>query len=371
MIKVGPLVAGALLKKSIDLWRWCFYLQIPILGLLILLTVMFFPKFGVIDRRPPISIMKQCGLSGLCQAGALVAILFPLVAGGTSEVYLWTSPSLIVCYVVAPILCTGFIYLEKKNEEDDRYLPWEAIQADRTVVLMGIVTFCSMFTIFGATFFLPIMYQLVFGSSPIHAAVQLLPNAIAGTIATIIVGKVAERTGHFIPSCTLLSLVSIVGGALCSQLKPSSEIWKVYVFTAISGIGAGGLASIGTPFTLEKISLNRYGAGAAFSNLCLLFGAGIGVSSLGVIFAHEIEKIVPEIHELDPAIQLGTNIWQNLIAILYGGPAVQKVFKAAFMRGIDIGSIVFAVVGGVSLLASLGMKWQKMHHHGGVKPSEI
>lgn len=274
---------------------------------------------------------------------------------------------MIICYVLGVLGLAIYLYADITSEESDRYLPMEAMAQDRSLILMSIITFCSMYTIFATTFYLPIMYQLVFKSSALRAAVQILPGAVSGTVATIVVAKIAEITGHFIPSCILLSVVQVVGGALCYTLHTATPLWKIYVYAAVLGIGSGGLASIGTPFILEKVSIKRFGAGTALTNLFTLLGAVAGIGTQYIILTNKIMAVTPELQRLDPDLALSGDLWKNLIFIIFGNEEVKAVFNTAFMDAVDAAAIAYAVVGAISLLASLGLRWQKMHQfgHGG------
>lgn len=361
MIKVGPLIAGAILKRPGAPWRWCFYCQVPILASLILPTLFFFPITGTYDKRGAREILKKSWINGLLQGAALICLAFPFVAGGSSEFYRWTGPSMITCYILAPVLLVAFFYFEFRSDEEDRMLPLHAILQNRSISLMGVITFCSGYLVFSTCFWYPIMFQVVFGSTPLRAAVQMLPNALSGTLATVLVGKIAEKTGHFIPSCIVCSMLQIIGSGLSYTWRYDSPLWKIYVYSSIGGIGAGGLASIGTPFTLEKVPIRRYAAGAAFSNLCLVSAAAVGIGVQSIILSKKVTSIGPELYALDPSLDVSHGIWKSLIFILAGSEEGKKIFRKAFMDAVDIASLVAAGIGTLSLVASLGIKRQKMH----------
>lgn len=167
MLKVGPLISGALLKDSLDLWRWCFYLQIPILGLVVMLVAIGFPRLKQKDSStlaPDDSSTKrllsssravQITLSSVLSSVMTLSLVLPPILGGNT--LSWTSGSMILMFVMAPVSIGVFYLWTRHCSSSARLVPLDLFETNKSLYGISIVLFCAIFTTFASTYFLPIV----------------------------------------------------------------------------------------------------------------------------------------------------------------------------------------------------------------------
>lgn len=158
MIKVGPLVAGAFLKSSDNNWRWCFFVNIPIIGVTTTLLLIGSPKFNTAKGHSNKLHTKddlRLLLSTIVQGLFVTATLVPCLLGGASLA--WTSGILVACYILAPIFLAVFLVLELRAPDACRLLPLERLRSSRQLGAISVITFSAILSTFASTFFVPIV----------------------------------------------------------------------------------------------------------------------------------------------------------------------------------------------------------------------
>jgi MFS family permease len=92
---------------------------------------------------------------------------------------------------------------------------------------------------FGGFVVLPLYLQIVRGSSPTAAGLQLVP-LMAGIIVTSgIVGRVIMRTGRYKPFPVIGTAVLFAAMLLFSRLEVDTPLWQVVVPMVVLGAGLG------------------------------------------------------------------------------------------------------------------------------------
>lgn len=357
MIKVGPLVAGALLERSPQLWRWCFWIQLPIQGCLLLTTFFFFPRIQI-DHDRSLHHAKFDFISAILQAIALALLLVPLLVSTLS------LATLIVCYVSLPLVVAAFFWRTKRIPESQRLIPLEALLADRSIICVAIMTFGSNLIIFTSTFYFPQYFQLVYDASPLSAAVFLLPCALAGTFACVFTGELAERVKIYTPLAICASLLEITGASLFLTIQAQTALWKVVIYTVLLGIGAGSLSSLGFAVVMARVDKTRFGAGGSFINLISFLGPVVGISLSGLIFNIKVKAFADMAHLEYPAvvpdvITFVDNVSEFLARADVPMP-LKEGCKAAYSDAQRLCAFIFLGAGVLSLVAACVTKHESL-----------
>jgi hypothetical protein len=110
---------------------------------------------------------------------------------------------------------------------------------------------------------LPIRYQTAVGSSPLQAGLRLIPLAVAGPIATIIVAiTVKNKRVPPLYAALVGAILQILGLVFISTAPSSDPGWTgIYGLEVLIGLGMGsciGMVTMLTPFVVEKRDLGKY-----------------------------------------------------------------------------------------------------------------
>ena len=169
-------------------WRWCFYINLPIGGLVAVL--LFFTRIPDQMTKPKVRevlprLHHYLDLVGFAVfAGAAIQVLLALQWGGVEHP--WKSATIIGLFLggAGTFVAWGFWNWRKG---DSALIPFSLVK--QRVVWSAALTQLFIFTnLFVSSFFLPIFFQAVKGASPFMAGVYLLPSILSQLVAAVTSG---------------------------------------------------------------------------------------------------------------------------------------------------------------------------------------
>ncbi|KAI0006586.1 trichothecene efflux pump [Xylariaceae sp. FL0662B] len=110
---IGPMIARAMLQNPSLGWRWCYYLNIIVVAVAIILISLFYhpPSFGLLhERKSKKELLKKLDYAGMFMwTAGLTLLLMGVSWGGT--IYPWDSSATIASIVIGVILLIAlFVY---------------------------------------------------------------------------------------------------------------------------------------------------------------------------------------------------------------------------------------------------------------------
>jgi len=125
--------------------------------------------------------------------GGCTLVMLPLIWGGIT--FPWSSAIVIGTLVGGIVLVSIFCIWEWKGAK----LPIVPMYIFKHVTVSGvyITMFVNGFIFYSQLYYLPQIFQVALGYSPIRAAVFLLPVLVSQTISSFLAGVAVSRTGRY------------------------------------------------------------------------------------------------------------------------------------------------------------------------------
>ncbi|KAF3762099.1 MFS general substrate transporter [Cryphonectria parasitica EP155] len=232
---LGPTVGGAF--TTYVTWRWCFYINLPIGGVIMVLLFFFLHLPDHPGSNVPFKerIRQVNALGFVCLVPGIICLCLVLQWGGTT--YSWGDGRIIGLFVVAFLLLIGFILVQV-------WLPDQAIMPPRVFVQRSIAAgFWSSLccgahqTIF--LYYLPIWFQAIQGKSANTSGIDLLAMVLPIAAMALANGQLVSYTGYYTPSFIFGCCVAAVGAGLLCTLGVHASEGQWVGYQVLYGFGLG------------------------------------------------------------------------------------------------------------------------------------
>lgn len=267
------LLAGGLLTEYLN-WRWCLWVNVPIVGLALLGL-----PFVLQDR--PSGQASGLDIPGvLLSAGGLSALVY---AFNQAEPLGWSDPQVLGLLVVGVVLLALFVALESRVQHP--LLPLRVF-LHRARGGAFLVSGLMMAALFGCFLFLSYYAQTILGYSPVWAGLAIMV-LVAGSLvgSLLIAGRLLSR----VKAKTLMvpGLLAMAAGLLIlSRLSAdSTNILALYLVPAqlLIGLGLGAALTAATSLAMSDINPADTGTAAATFNAAQQVGGALGIALFNTI----------------------------------------------------------------------------------------
>ncbi|OAA65525.1 MFS multidrug transporter [Niveomyces insectorum RCEF 264] len=340
----APLLGGALSEVS---WRWVFYINLPLGGVVIFLFVFVARVPASTGAQKPTSapsrdndndhdpaaaqslsrshftaMWHQLGhidfVGFVCFAAACATFLMGLEWGGTAHP--WNSS------VVVGLLCGGaalFVVFGVWSAYmgDRALLPLRLLRHSYINVFCGLTAATQWGSVFVLMYYLPIWFQGVKGATPIVSGVMLLPTILSQLFASFLCGYLVQKTGYYLPEVLFGNAVIAVASGLFTTFSPTTPTGSWIGYQILGGVGRGFVIQLlitviqanvppaDVPLGTSYVMFCQYFAGAVFlcaarTVLTSTMGAALAEYAPGVDSGTVINTGVTELRKVIPADQI-------------------------------------------------------------------
>jgi len=347
---LGPVIGGFFAGQSsllgITGWRWIFYLNVPlgVAAFLVVMRVLHLPH----TRRD-----HRIDWPG---ALALITCLVPLlIVAEQGRIWGWGSGRALLCYAIGAVGLVAFILAERAYK-DDALLPLRMFK-NRSFAVSSVGSIVLGAGMFGGILLLPQYLQIVHGSSPTVAGLQMIPLVAGIMTGAMSSGIIIGKTGKY-KIYPLAGIVFIVVALVSMSfiIDADTSVWSLVPFMVLLGLGLGFNFQPVILAVQNAVRPNEMGVATSSVTFFRQMGGTIGVAAfLSILFTtlpNKISNAFASAAATDPRVAQALQSGQlKGSGDLSDTSFIQKLpdflatpFKTGFSDSIDLVFLVAAAV---------------------------
>jgi EmrB/QacA subfamily drug resistance transporter len=277
---LGPLVGGLLIQAlgNTDGWRSIFFVNLPFGVIAVIAAFLLLPRGAEARGKTGVDFLGVVLL-----AGALVALLVPLIQGQQDGWPLWTYLSLgagLVLLVVFAFWERSVVARGKEALVPPHLFSHPSFSGG---VLLALVYFAAFTSIF---FTISLLWQTGLGHTALESGLVSIPFAVGNIIGSSQSNRLAERLGRATLSLgTGLVAVGLIALWLVLVLVAPEDLtnWELLGPLAVAGIGSGLFIAPNAQFIVATVDRTEAGAASGVVGTAQRIGAAIGIAVIGSV----------------------------------------------------------------------------------------
>ncbi|KAL3291979.1 MFS multidrug transporter [Colletotrichum asianum] len=299
----GPVLGGVITQYST--WRWAFYINLPIGGLVLPLLVWT----DIPDQVPkpsPMAVIPKLHqyldfLGFILCAGTAVLLLLALEIGGNEE---FSSPTVIGMFCGSAVSFVAFLTWNYRKG-DDALIP-RSMAGKRPVWCAASTNFTMVGSAMIQIYLLPLYFQAVQGSTPSQSGVNVLPSILSQLVAAFGGGILVGKLGYYLPWAIGGTAVTIVASGLFTTLTPTTPIAQWVGFQILTGAGRGVVLQIPSIAIQANLPPEQIAQGMSFVTFSQFMGSAIALALGNAIFVGALKADLPVFApDVDPDLVIG------------------------------------------------------------------
>ncbi|KAI0388905.1 MFS general substrate transporter [Xylariaceae sp. FL0594] len=255
---LGPPVGGALAQKN---WRWK-------------------GAHSQTDDSVIARARRLDYIGSLIFIPSLIALLLGLIMGG--QQFPWSSFRVILPLVLG-VVGWGVFHVHQHFFAKHPSVP-SRLFGNRTSVTAFVLTFTSSVIVQMVSYFLPLYFQAVLGTTTLESGTFFLPFALGTLVFVVVAGSLLSKFGAYRPLHGIAFALSAISFGLFTLLDSATTKVAWVFFQLIASAGCGMVLSVLLPAIMAGLPESDVAAASATFSFIRNFGYVWGVTIPGIIF---------------------------------------------------------------------------------------
>ncbi|KAF2642481.1 major facilitator superfamily transporter [Massarina eburnea CBS 473.64] len=352
----GPLLGGAFTGSSAT-WRWCFYINLPLGGLTIV-VVMVLLKLDESHSRSKTwseTIKNLDPLGTILFLPSITCLLLALEWGASD--YAWSDPRIITLLAIFAVLFVAFVAWQYFTRNTTATVPARVL-LQRSVAFGGLSQFCVGATMLTVAMYIPLWFQAIQGINAMESGIRMIPLVLSVVVGSISSGGIVQRLGYYTPFMIAGSCLMAIGSGLITTWDMETRSGKWIGFQVIAGLGVGWTMqqpNLAIQVVLEKQDVPT---GTALMSLCQTLGGAVFVAVGQNVFIDKFTTGLKNIPGIKPehVITAGATNLKSAVP-LQAQIMVLEVYNKSITKGPFFAALIVACI---ALPAAFGMEWRSV-----------
>ena len=361
---MGPLLGGAFTENVT--WRWCFYLNLPIGAVtIVIIALILNVQTPSAANLPTAEKLKQLDPIGtFFFLPSVICLLLALQWGGST--YAWSDGRIIALLVLFGVLMIAFIAVQIIRQEGATVPP--RIFKQRSILAGVLYTIGAGSSMMIFVYYIPIYFQAIQGVDAVQSGIRNLALVLSLVVASLTTGILVTKIGYYTPFMIVASVIMSIGGGLLTTLWVDSSEGKWLGYQILFGFGLGmGMQQANLA---AQVVLNRrdVSVGASLMVFSQSLGGAIFISVGQNILSNKLASGLAELGGINPqaVVSSGATDIRNIVPAQLL-PQVLEIYNLAIRDAFYAGLAMACF----TIFGALLMEWRNIKKEKDKKPVEI
>jgi MFS family permease len=229
----GPLLGGAFTGSKAT-WRWCFYINLPLGGLTIVVVSLL---LRLEEQKPRLKTWRDLDPVGTMLFLPSITCLLLALEWGAAD-YAWSNPRIVALLTVFAVLFVAFAAWQYRTRDTTATVPARVL-LQRSVVFGCAAQFCVGAAMLSVVLYVPIWFQAIQGVSAMQSGIRLVPLVLSVVVGSISSGALVQRIGYYTPFMIAGACLMAVGSGLITTWDMHTKRGAWIGFQVLFGLGVG------------------------------------------------------------------------------------------------------------------------------------
>jgi EmrB/QacA subfamily drug resistance transporter len=336
---LGPPLGGLIVDRLS--WRWIFFVNVPFGTLALIVTS------RVLRQVPFTSVRRRVDVEGAALLVAAVSSLLLVMSWG-GRTYAWNSMTIRALATFGVVLVSGFIAWEIRSPEPIMPLRLFRTRAFGIVPALAFMLGCSLF---GATLFMPLYFQVVRGSTASASGIRTLAMVVPMMSMVTITGRLISRTGRYKVFCVTGLGCALVGMVLLARsVAPAGS--ATFVALPILGVGLGLVLPVLTLAAQNAVGHEDLGVATSAVTFFQSLGGAFGLAAFGAVLTARFDQAIGAMTSVGSANVDAATLARGPQQMRLLPPETVHIVVAAMDRALHAVFLVAAAVLAVAFVVS-------------------